>query len=55
VIDYDKLIVMGGGQLLEQGTPKALLETHDSTLSSMAKALGDTGEAALRDKCDAAP
>ena len=53
VIDYDSLLVMGSGKLLEQGTPGELLANEDSVLSSMAKALGEAGESALKAKCNA--
>ena len=51
VIDYDSLVVMGGGQLIEQGAPRELLARDNGVLAAMAKALGVAGEAALRDKC----
>ena len=50
VADYDTLLVLGGGRLLEQGSPATLLTDPASVLSSMAAALGDEGRAALLDK-----
>lgn len=50
VIDYQQLLVMGGGKLLEHGTPHELLQREDGVLSSMASALGPEGEAALKQK-----
>jgi ABC-type multidrug transport system fused ATPase/permease subunit len=50
VADYDSLLVLGAGKLLEQGSPASLLADPDSVLSSMAAALGDAGRAALADK-----
>ena len=55
VIDYDTICVMGGGRLLEQGAPKALLADERSVLSSMAAALGDAGKAALIERANAKP
>ena len=54
VIDYDEILVMGAGRLLEQGPPAHLLSNPGSMLSSMAKALGDKGEAALVERANAA-
>ena len=48
------LLVMGGGRLLEAGEPHALLTEPSSVLASMARALGEAGEAALRDKSEVA-
>jgi ABC-type antimicrobial peptide transport system ATPase subunit len=50
VIDYDRILVMGGGALLESGTPSTLLETPHSALRRMAEALGAEAEAALRER-----
>ena len=50
VIDYDALIVMGGGRLLEQGAPQELLAREDGVLAAMARALGEVGEATLRER-----
>ena len=51
VIDYQQLLVMGGGKLLERGTPRDLLQSEGGVLSAMAKALGPEGEAALKQRC----
>jgi ATP-binding cassette subfamily C (CFTR/MRP) protein 4 len=40
VIDYDKILVLGSGKVLEYGTPRELLERHDSYFSGMVR---DTG------------
>ena len=50
VVDYDRILVMGGGKLLEQGAPLELLDAEGSVLAGMGKALGTWGEAALREK-----
>lgn len=50
VIDYDTILVLGRGQLIEQGTPLELLAEPAGALSSMVKALGEAGEAELRRK-----
>ena len=47
VIDYDKLLVMGGGRLLEQGAPLELLTKPEAALHSMAGALGEAALHAL--------
>ena len=47
VIDYDSILVMGGGQLREFGSPKQLLQRPDSELKSMAAALGTEAEQLL--------
>lgn len=47
VIDYDKLLVMGGGRLLEAGPPLELLLKAGGELQSMAAALGAEGGAKL--------
>ena len=52
VIDYEQLLVMGGGRLLEQGTPRELLRREEGVLTAMARALGPEGEAALRRQCE---
>ena len=53
VIDYDTLLVMGGGKLLEHGSPAELLQRSGGVLSSMAHALGEAGEATLVEKANA--
>ena len=49
VIDYDRILVLGGGKLVEEGKPVDLLES-ESVLRSMSQALGAQGEKALLDK-----
>jgi len=50
IIDYDTILVLGRGKLIEQGSPLELLAQDDGALSSMVKALGEVGEAELRRK-----
>ena len=50
VIDYDKILVMGEGQLVEHGTPSELLARPEGVLHLMAKALGSAGESALKER-----
>jgi len=40
VIDYDKILVLGSGKVLEYGSPRELLERHGDHFSSM---VHDTG------------
>ena len=40
VIDYDTILVLGRGLLLEQGSPAELLEKSDGALAGMVQALG---------------
>ena len=47
VIDYDTILVMGGGRLLEAGAPSELLRREDGALRSMAAALGSGGQEML--------
>ena len=55
IIDYDALIVMGAGKVLEQGAPLELLKSDGGVLASMAKALGEAGEAELWQKAGWVP
>ena len=50
VIDYTSIIVMGGGKVLEHGPPAELLDQPDGVLASLARALGPTEFAALRER-----
>ena len=50
IIDYDTILVLGRGRLREHGPPLALLEKPGGALAAMAQALGESGEAALRQK-----
>jgi len=47
VIDYDQILVMGGGQLLEAGRPVDLLNKESSVLSEMTRSTGKAAQAAL--------
>ena len=40
VMDYDKILVLGTGKILEMDTPKNLLSNHQSVFFSMAKDAG---------------
>ena len=51
VIDYDQMLVLGGGRLVEAGSPWDLLNKPDGALAAMATALGPAGEAMLRKRC----
>lgn len=53
VIDYDTILVMGGGRLLERGRAAELLASESSVLSDMSRALGPTAHAALVEKAAA--
>lgn len=55
VIDYDALLVMGAGRLLESGAPHELLAAENGVLASMARALGEAGEAALLERWEPSP
>jgi ABC-type multidrug transport system fused ATPase/permease subunit len=48
IIDYHKILVMGGGKILEHGPPLELLDTPGSVLAGFVEALGDTEAARLR-------
>ena len=54
VIDYDQLLVMGGGRLLESGAPLELLQKEGSTLGEMAAALGEVAAEDLTQRATAA-
>ncbi|KAL1500520.1 hypothetical protein AB1Y20_013176 [Prymnesium parvum] len=47
VVDYDRLIVMGAGRILEEGAPSELLARDGGVLQSMAAALGVSSVEAL--------
>ena len=40
IMDYDKILVLGAGQILEMDTPQALLSNPQSVFYSMAKDAG---------------
>jgi ABC-type multidrug transport system fused ATPase/permease subunit len=46
VIDYDRIIVMGTGKVLEEGHPHVLLEKEDSHFAALVR---DTGEASAKE------
>lgn len=50
VIDYDRILVMGAGRLVEEGTPYELLRRTGGILSSMAGALGETSTNVLLER-----
>ena len=47
IIDYEQVLVMGGGRLLESGAPLQLLQRPGSALMEMAAALGEVAAAEL--------
>ena len=47
VIDYDQILVMGDGRLLEAGRPADLLNEESSVLSEMTRSTGKAAQAAL--------
>ena len=53
MIDYDTIIVMGGGKMLESGPPSELLSREGGELRSMAEALGSEGHATLVERAAA--
>jgi ATP-binding cassette subfamily C (CFTR/MRP) protein 4 len=48
VIEYDEILVLGGGELLEYGSPSKLLEQSDGHFSSMVRDTGDLMSQDLR-------
>lgn len=50
VIDYDRILVLGKGNLLEYGAPKDLLSNEDGYLFEMVKGTGDAMAAYLHDR-----
>mmetsp|Transcript_13662 Transcript_13662/g.31397 ORF Transcript_13662/g.31397 Transcript_13662/m.31397 type:complete len:88 (-) Transcript_13662:170-433(-) len=48
IIDYDQLLVLRDGRLLEHGPPAQLLDDPFSAVSQMASSLGADGEQQLR-------
>lgn len=50
IIDYDQILVMGEGLLLEKGRPIDLLKNPKSELSGMADSLGKTANSKLLNK-----
>lgn len=41
VLDYDRILVLGGGEILEFDTPKALLQKRGGTFREMCRASAD--------------
>lgn len=50
IIDYDKILVLGDGKLLEYGTPKELLENSGGHFSSMVASTGPDMASLLKQK-----
>ena len=50
VIDYDKILVLGGGKLLESGAPSELLDVEGGVLRGLAEALGAAAVEDLKGK-----
>lgn len=50
IIDYDKVLVLGNGKLLEYGTPNELLENTDGHFSSMVTSTGSDMASLLKQK-----
>ena len=48
VVDYDAILVMAAGRLVEHGAPHDLLGRKESALSALADALGDDAALSLR-------
>ena len=53
IIDYDHLLVLGAGKLLERGAPSELLADSAGVLHGLVKALGEAAAAELRAKAEA--
>ena len=54
IIDYEQVLVMGAGRLLESGAPLELLQRPGSALGDMANALGEVAAAELSQRAAAA-
>eukprot|EP00814_Leptocylindrus_danicus_P003411 CAMPEP_0116018752 /NCGR_PEP_ID=MMETSP0321-20121206/8831_1 /TAXON_ID=163516 /ORGANISM="Leptocylindrus danicus var. danicus, Strain B650" /LENGTH=501 /DNA_ID=CAMNT_0003489197 /DNA_START=74 /DNA_END=1576 /DNA_ORIENTATION=- len=54
IIEYDRILVLGDGKVLEFGTPVELLNIKDGHFSSLVNDTGDTMAARLREKAAAA-
>ena len=55
VIDYDFILVLGHGQVLEFGSPAELLMDDDGVFTRMVNDTGEVMSAALREKASTAP
>ena len=53
IIDYDKILVLGNGKLLEYGSPYALLENPKGQFTSMVDSTGSAMAALLKQKVKA--
>ena len=49
IIDYDVVVVMGDGRVLEQGSPSELLSCEDSAFGRLVEATGAASSQYLRD------
>jgi ATP-binding cassette subfamily C (CFTR/MRP) protein 1 len=54
VIDYDRIIVMGKGHVLEDGPPHILLENEDSHFAALVRDTGEAGARELKRRAQAA-
>ena len=52
VIDYDRILVLGRGKVLEYGSPQELLAMEDGEFSAMVDSTGKAKAAELREKAD---
>ena len=50
VIDFDKILVLGDGRVLEYGSPKDLLSNEDGAFASMIAHMGDEAATRLKEK-----
>lgn len=48
IINYDKVIVMSAGRLVEEGSPVHLMRDPDSHFYALSRAVSSTGECADR-------
>ena len=48
VADYDKIMVMSFGKVIEYDSPRLLLQNQQSEFSKMVKETGDANEAIIR-------
>lgn len=52
IIEYDRILVLGDGKVLEFGTPLELLKIKNGHFSSLVNDTGDTMAAQLREKAN---
>lgn len=55
IIDYDKVLVLGKGKVLEFGSPQALLQNKEGAFSKMVDDTGPLTAQYLRSCCKAGP